>query len=77
MTTQNYRIEGMDCADCAAKITKGVRLLPGVSQVELNFPNDVLKVEGDPASEAVIKGSSSWPMTFSGFCKSRSIAPMQ
>jgi Cd2+/Zn2+-exporting ATPase len=31
------RIEGMDCASCAAKIETAVKRLPGVSEVEVNY----------------------------------------
>ncbi len=46
MAEQRYRIEGMDCADCALKIEKGVRQLDGVERVELNFSTAWLTVEG-------------------------------
>ncbi|MEW6178850.1 MAG: cation-translocating P-type ATPase [Chloroflexota bacterium] len=46
MAEQRYRIEGMDCADCALKIEKGVRQLKGVERAELNFSTAILTVEG-------------------------------
>jgi len=30
MTKQKYFVEGMDCADCALTVERGVRKLPGV-----------------------------------------------
>jgi Cd2+/Zn2+-exporting ATPase len=44
-----FRVEGMDCASCAAKIDKAVRRLPGVSQVNVTFSTGALTVEADPA----------------------------
>jgi Cd2+/Zn2+-exporting ATPase len=47
MGQQKFIVEGMDCADCALKVEKGVRQLPGVDKVELNFMSTVMLVEGD------------------------------
>ena len=40
MGTQNrvqWRVEGMDCASCVAKVTKAVERLPGVTEVSVNL----------------------------------------
>ncbi|GAP09810.1 heavy metal-(Cd/Co/Hg/Pb/Zn)-translocating P-type ATPase [Bellilinea caldifistulae] len=55
MAEQRYRIEGMDCADCALKIEKGVRQLDGVERVELNFSTAWLTVEGEVSRQVVQK----------------------
>lgn len=47
MTRQTYRIQGMDCADCARTIQKGVSNLAGASDVEVDFVSGVLKFEGN------------------------------
>ncbi|MCX7976773.1 MAG: heavy metal translocating P-type ATPase, partial [Bellilinea sp.] len=46
---------GMDCADCALKIEKGVRQLAGVERVELNFSTALLTIEGQVSKQAVQK----------------------
>ena len=46
MEINRYRVEGMDCADCALKVEKGVRKLPGVTQAELNFATTLLVIHG-------------------------------
>ena len=46
MDKLTYRIKGMDCADCALKIEKGVRQLPGVEAVDVNFGTGNLSVQG-------------------------------
>ncbi|MDB5376802.1 MAG: heavy metal translocating P-type ATPase, partial [Rubritepida sp.] len=33
----SWRVEGMDCAGCVAKVTKALEKLPGVSDVEVNL----------------------------------------
>ena len=48
-----YTIRGMDCADCARTLEKGVGKLPGVVAAQVNFPGDTLRVTGDVASERV------------------------
>lgn len=53
MAEQRYRIEGMDCADCALKIEKGVRQLKGVERAELNFSTALLTIEGRIDREAI------------------------
>lgn len=55
MAEQRYRIEGMDCADCALKIEKGVRQLEGVERVELNFSTALLTIDGQVSKQAVQK----------------------
>ncbi len=41
-------IEGLDCADCAATLAKGVEKVKGVKSASLNFGTSKLKVEYDP-----------------------------
>jgi len=42
-----YTVEGMNCADCAVKVEKGVGALPGVQSAQVAFVTSVLKLEGD------------------------------
>ena len=44
-----FRVEGMDCPSCAAKIETAVRQLEGASDVVVNFAAQVLSVRLDPA----------------------------
>jgi Cd2+/Zn2+-exporting ATPase len=53
MEKRTYFIEGMDCADCALKIEKGVRKLPQVENVSIDFATGWLKIEGEAAPESV------------------------
>ena len=53
MAQQTYHIQGMDCADCALKIEKGVRQLEGAQAVRVDFAAGLLQVEGDPQPEDV------------------------
>ncbi|HET7089675.1 MAG TPA: heavy metal translocating P-type ATPase [Anaerolineae bacterium] len=50
-----YSIDGMDCADCALKIEKGVRQLPGARDVRVDFATAKLHVAGDVSGDSVRK----------------------
>ena len=51
-TTQSrYRIEGMDCASCAAKIDTAVRRVPGVSDVAVSATAGTMTVHHDAKSD--------------------------
>ncbi len=44
-----FRVEGLDCANCAAKIEREVAALAGVKSASLNFMTTKLTIEGDDA----------------------------
>ena len=48
---QTYKIDGMDCADCARTITNGVSKFPGVSHVEVDYVGGTLRFEGEVAPD--------------------------
>lgn len=52
--TRTYRIAGMDCADCAKTIERGVSKLDGVARCTIHFGTSTLNVEGVASPEAVI-----------------------
>ena len=45
---QQFKISGMTCANCALTIEKGLRKMPGVKTVAVNFASEKLTVEMDP-----------------------------
>ncbi len=49
--TWTWRVVGMDCADCAAKVEAGVRGLPGVHNVALSLATARLEVRADDIPE--------------------------
>lgn len=53
MEKRVFIVEGMDCADCALTVERGVRKLPGVEKAELNFATAVLVVEGNVQPEVL------------------------
>ena len=51
---QQFQIRGMDCANCAATLEKGVAQLAGVSQCRVNFATEMMRVGGTVAPESVV-----------------------
>ena len=47
LMNSTFSIDGLDCADCATKLEKGIRKLPGVREVQVNFTAAKLKVVYD------------------------------
>jgi len=45
---QLFKISGMTCANCALTIEKGLKAMPGVKSVAVNFASEKLTVETDP-----------------------------
>jgi len=45
---QLFKISGMTCANCALTIEKGLKSMPGVKSVAVNFATEKLTVEMDP-----------------------------
>jgi Cd2+/Zn2+-exporting ATPase len=54
MNQWTFDIHGMDCADCARTIEKGVAQLEGVSACSVNFTAAKLRVTGDVPAATVI-----------------------
>ncbi|WP_232480817.1 heavy metal translocating P-type ATPase [Roseomonas sp. KE2513] len=54
--TVSWRVEGMDCASCVAKVTKAMERLPGVSDIAVNLMAERLTATlADPASAAAVE----------------------
>jgi len=52
-TKQVFNIKGMDCADCARKVSDGVQKLPKVELSDVNFATAQLTVMGDVSEEEI------------------------
>lgn len=53
-STYVYRVDGLDCADCAEKVRKRVSRIPGVSSANLSFATAKLTVVQTVAPELVL-----------------------
>ncbi len=47
-TGKEYMVEGMHCANCALAIERGLKKVPGISEVRVNFASNRCRVEFDP-----------------------------
>ncbi|MGA1860302.1 heavy metal translocating P-type ATPase [Azospirillum sp. 11R-A] len=45
-----FRVGGMDCGSCAAKIETALRRVPGVHEVRVSVPNGTMTVTHDPST---------------------------
>ena len=51
--TARYRVTGMDCPSCAAKIEKAARAVPGVEEVKVSIASRIMTLRADdPAAAA-------------------------
>jgi copper chaperone CopZ len=54
-----FALEDLDCAHCAARMEEGIRKLPGVLEVSVNFLAQKLTLEAeDDAFDKVLKEAS-------------------
>ncbi|MDD3036106.1 MAG: cation transporter [Candidatus Saccharimonadaceae bacterium] len=53
---KTFKLEGLDCANCAAKIENAVKVLDGVTFASVNFMTTKMIIEGDDAKfEQIVK----------------------
>ncbi|ATG77047.1 heavy metal translocating P-type ATPase [Pseudoalteromonas sp. 1_2015MBL_MicDiv] len=67
-TAQNFIIEGANCGSCVAKIEKALNSVQGAKNVEMNFAQRTVRVEGKACESTLIKaveniGYSAKPMS--------------
>lgn len=44
---KTFKLEGLDCANCAAKMQEGINKIQGVSNATVNFMTTKLIIEGE------------------------------
>ena len=50
-----YTVTGMSCAACSARVEKAVSKVPGVTACSVSLLTNSMGVEGEVASEAIVK----------------------
>jgi len=50
-----YRIEGMDCANCALTLERGLAQIHGIDQVRVNFTTTLLEASGNFTTEELVE----------------------
>ena len=46
---KSFKLENLDCANCAAKMEAGISELPGVSKATISFMTSKLMIDADAA----------------------------
>ncbi|MBO4687915.1 MAG: cation transporter [Clostridiales bacterium] len=46
---KSYKLEDLDCANCAAKMEEAISKIPGVTKVSVNFMAQKMILEADDA----------------------------
>lgn len=55
---KTFKLSGLECANCAAKIENGIKKLDGVTSASLNFMTTKLVVEGeDSKMDAILESA--------------------
>ena len=53
---KTFELEDLDCANCAAKMTEGIRKIEGVSYADVNFLSQKLTIEAEDSEfDAIMK----------------------
>ena len=47
--TKTYKLTGLECAHCAAKMEKGISKIPGVNSCTISFMTQRLTLDADDA----------------------------
>lgn len=51
-----FELEDLDCANCAAKMTEGIRKIKGVTYADVNFLTQKLTLEAEEAEfDSILK----------------------
>lgn len=58
-----FRLEGLDCADCAAHLEKRIKVIPGVSEVKVNYGAAKMQVKYEGPPEKIIQAVRSMGYT--------------
>ena len=52
---QQFKVTGMSCAACSARVEKAVGSVPGVTSVAVSLLTNSMGVEGDASPDAIIE----------------------
>ena len=45
---KTYKLQDLDCANCAAKMTEATKKIPGVNDANFNFLTQKMSIDADP-----------------------------
>ena len=65
-----YKMEELDCADCAAKMEAAIAKLPGVEKASISFMSQKLTIEADEEQlPAILEQASKICRSFERDCR--------
>ncbi|MBN8507015.1 MAG: heavy-metal-associated domain-containing protein [Burkholderiales bacterium] len=53
MQTTELKVDGMTCGSCVASVTKALRRVPGVQDVEVDLGSGIARIRGEHAAHQV------------------------
>ena len=53
MQTTELKVDGMTCGSCVASVTKALKRVPGVQEVEVDLGSGIARVRGEHAAHQV------------------------
>ncbi len=51
----NFKLKGLDCANCAAELERRIQKIEGIKNVSINFMTEKMELEYDENKEDIIK----------------------
>ena len=51
---KSFKLENLDCANCAATMEAGINELPGVNKASISFMTSKLMIDADAADEEAL-----------------------
>ena len=51
---KSFKLENLDCANCAAKMEAAINELPGVNKASISFMTSKLMIDADAADEEAL-----------------------
>ena len=51
---KSFKLENLDCANCAATMEAGIQELPGVNKASISFMTSKLMIDADAADEEAL-----------------------
>ena len=56
MQTTELKVDGMTCGSCVASVTKALKRVPGVQDVEVDLGSGIARVRGEHAAQGGVVG---------------------
>ena len=65
---KSFKLENLDCANCAAKMEAGINELPGVNKASISFMTSKLMIDADAAALRALAGPIAEAVAMDAVC---------